>query len=202
MARELMIVGDRQHTFPHIPQPLAITHARVRGCRYDDWAALGELTELVSLEVLDWLAADLEPLRALTKLEQLQLHHLPHVASLDPLADLVSLRRLILATTPGWDSSGKVTEVDSLEPLRHLPLEEVNLFGVRPESRSVDELLEIPTLRVARLSKFPVAEIRRIKAHVQDDWVAWQDPPWGSAEAMNRAPHGTSYPGGISFREP
>jgi hypothetical protein len=181
---------------------LAITHARVRGCRYQDWTAIGELTELVSLEVLDWLAADLEPLRALTKLEQLHLHHLPHVASLDPLADLVCLRRLVLETIPGWDSSGKVTEVASLAPLRHLPLEEVNLFGVRPESRSVDDLLAIPTLRVARLSKYPAAEIRRINALVRDDWVAWQDPPWGSEVAMSHAPHGTSYPGGISFREP
>ncbi|MFC5176855.1 hypothetical protein [Nocardioides taihuensis] len=103
MARELMIVGDRQEAFPHLPQLLAITHARVQGCRYADWAAIGELTELVSLEVIDWLAADLEPLRALTKLE------------------------------------------------------EVNLFGVRPECRSVNDLLEIPTLRVARLSKYPAA---------------------------------------------
>jgi hypothetical protein len=40
---------------------------------------------------------------------------------------------LTLATLPGWDNSGEVTEVGSLAPLAALPQpSELDLFGVGP----------------------------------------------------------------------
>ena len=138
------------------------------------------MVNLVSLEVVDWLAPDFSALRPLVRLEQLHVRHMPRITDLEALSSLTSLRRLILETLPSWDGS-KVTQVDSLAPLRELPLEEVNMFGVRPASKSVEDLLAIPTLRKARLSKFAIKEIRKINAMIPNEYVAWQEPSWGSA---------------------
>lgn len=199
MPKEVDIRGERALDFPELDDPLGITHARVFACRFERWDAIGALINLVSLEVVDWLGPSLDALRPLTRLEQLRVQHLPHVSSVDPLSRLVSLRRLILETRPSWDGS-KVTEVDSLEPLRGIPLEEVNMFGVRPASKSVDDLLAIPTLRKARLSKFSAKEIKRINALFPNEYVSWEVPAWGSAAevAVAREP----LPSGTTFRSP
>lgn len=200
VSREVDIRGDRSVAFPDLDDPLTITHARVLACKYEDWNGIGRLTNLISLEVSDWLGSDFSPLQSLTSLEQLKITHLPRISSLAPLAGLVSLKRLILETIPSWDSSGKVTEIETLAPLRDLPLEEVNLFGVRPQSKAVDDLLDIKTLRRVRLSKFAAKEIKRINALVPNEFVDWHDLAWGSAAEAESA--GGSLPTGISFRQP
>ncbi|WP_248581758.1 hypothetical protein [Nocardioides sp. InS609-2] len=199
MAREVDIRGDRSVDFPRLDDPLTITHARMFACRYERWDAIGALTNLVSLEVFDWLAPTFDALRPLQRLEQLRVQHLPHVTSLDALGSLSSLRRLILETRPSWDGS-KVTQVDTLEPLRGLPLEEVNMFGVRPASKSVDDLLAIPTLKKARLPKFAAKEIRRINPVIPNEFVEWQEPSWGSAAEVEKTKE--ALPTGVSFRTP
>jgi len=199
MPKEVDIRGDRARKFPLLEDPLSITHARVMACKFEDWAPIARLTNLVSLEVFDWLAPDFEPLRPLTRLVQLRVQHLPNVTRLDGLADLKSLRRLILETRPSWDGS-KVTQVESLGPLRGLPLEEINMFGVRPVSKSVDDLLAIPSLRRARLSKFAAKEIKRINAMIANEYVAWDSPAWGSAAEVEKT--GAALPIGTSFRVP
>lgn len=199
MPREVDIRGERGTEFPALDGPESITHARVIACRFERWDALGELVNLVSLEVVDWLAPDFNALRPLARLEQLHVRHMPRVTSLDALSSLTSLRRLILETLPSWDGS-KVTQVDSLSPLRDLPLEEVNMFGVRPASKSIEDLLAIPTLKKARLSKFAAKEIRRINAIIPSDYVAWHDPTWGSAAEVE-ATH-EALPIGITYRTP
>jgi hypothetical protein len=196
VAKEVDIRGDSARAFPEIDDPLSITHAGVFGCRYQDWDALSRLTNLVSLNIANFEGEDFEALRPLRKIEQLRVFHLPKVTNIDPLAELVSLRRLIFETIPGWDASGKVTQLDSLEPLRGLPLEEVQMFGVRPASKAVDDLLAISTLRQARLSKFAAKEIKRIGAVISDDYVNWQTPEW-SAGADPES--GSS---GVTFRTP
>lgn len=197
MTKEVDIRGDRTLDFPEFDNPLSITHARVLACKFERWAAIGRLTNLVSLEVVNWYGPDFEALRPLTQLVQLRVQHMPKVRRLDGLADLKSLRRLILETLPSWDGS-KVTQVESLEPLRGLPLEEVNMFGVRPVSKSVDDLLAIPTLRKARLSKFAAKEIKRINAAIPNEFVAWESPNWGSAAEVEAT--GSALPTGTSFR--
>lgn len=97
-------------------------------------------------------------------MEDLQIVHLPQITALAPLSGLCRLRRLELATLPSWDASGKFTQVDSLAPLVELPvLEEVNLFGVRPPDRRVDDLLRRAALRRARISGYPRTEIARLQ---------------------------------------
>jgi hypothetical protein len=199
MAKEVDIRGDRDLDFPELDDPLSITHARVLACKFERWTAIGRLTNLVSLEVVDWHGTDFEALRPLSQLVQLRVQHMPKVTRLDGLEDLKSLRRLILETLPSWDGS-RVTQVESLEPLRMLPLEEVNMFGVRPVSKSVDDLLAIPTLRKARLSKFAAKEIKRINATTSNEFVAWESPAWGSAAEVEAT--GNALPTGTSFRAP
>ncbi len=177
------IRGDRSLDFPALDHSDEITHARIVGCRFARWDAISQLEHLTSLEVYDWLASSFDALRPLGELEQLRIHHMPHVTSLNALTSLRSLRRLILETLPGWDGS-KVTQVDSLEPLRTLALEEINMFGVRPASNDVDDLLAIPTLKRARLSKFAAREIKRINAVIPNEWVVWQEPSWVIVEEV------------------
>lgn len=153
----------------------------------------------MSLEVFDWLAPDFEPLRPLLKLEQLWVSHLPHVVSLEALSSLRSLRRLVLETLASWDGS-KVSQGDSLAPLRELPLEEINMFGVRPASKSVDDLLAIPTLTRARPSKFAASEIKKINAQIPNEFVDWQTPTWGSAAQVETTRE--ALPSGITYRVP
>lgn len=114
-----------------------------------------------------------------------------------PCLARLALRRLILETRPSWDGS-KVTQVDSLEPLRGLPLGEINMFGVRPASKTVDDLLAIPTLKRARWSKFAAKEIKEINAVIPNEFVEWQEPTWGSAAEV--AATKEALPTGISFR--
>lgn len=59
MPKEVDIRGDRARGFPLLEDPLSITHARVMACNFEDWAPIARLTNLVSLEVFDWLAPDL-----------------------------------------------------------------------------------------------------------------------------------------------
>lgn len=81
-----------------------------------------------------------------------------------PLAQLTRLRTVRLATLPSWDSSGKVTEVESLRPLVMLPeLTHLELFGVRPESKSLSELEDAPGLTSVRVSRYPEAEVTRFR---------------------------------------
>ena len=55
------------------------------------------------------------------------------------------------------------------------------MFGVRPVSKAVDDLVAIPTLRRVRLSKFAAKEIQRINAVTANEYVACESPEWGSA---------------------
>lgn len=74
------------------------------------------------------------------------------------------------------------------------------MFGVRPASKSVDDLLAIPTLKKARLSKFAAKEIRRINAVIPNEFVEWQEPSWGSAAEVEKTKE--ALPTGVSFRTP
>lgn len=152
--------------FPQVEDPLAVTSARVWHCKYRTLAPLSELLNLRTLTIAMFPDDSLELLTPLQALEALEITHLPAVTELAPLAALKSLRRLHLATSPGWDSSGKVTEVASLAPICELSaLEELELFGVVPPDRSVDDLLRSTSLRRVKLSKYPKRERDRL-AHL------------------------------------
>ena len=154
---------DRSRSFPVLAEPEAYTTARIWHCKYQTLGPVASLIRLRSLKVATFPDPSFEMLVGLRDLEELEVWHLPKVNDLGPLAELGSLTRLVLATLPSWDASGKLTEVHSLAPLRALTnLTVLWLFGVRPSSGSVDDLIAIPSLQEARISKYPRAEIERL----------------------------------------
>lgn len=198
MAREVDIRGDSSKAFPVLIDPSSITHARVMASKYEEWTAIGELRNLESLEIVHFSGVDLECLRPLTNLVQLSITSLDKVGSLDPLSDLVSLRRLVLENDTSAFINGKTHKVASIAPLRGLPLEEVQPLGVCPVIKSVDDLLAIPSLKRARVARFGVKEQNRLRKVVPDDFVDWDMIDWGSAaEVAHKGP----LPIGITFRD-
>jgi hypothetical protein len=167
MTTHLDLERDPAIAFPFVADPDEYVTARIWHCRYRTLSPLAAFVNLRSLMIATYPDPVLTPLAGLTKLESLSILHMPAVSDLGPLADLKALRRLSLATLPSWDSSGKVTEVQSLAPLRDLPLlRELELFGVRPPDRRVDDLLELASLEEVRITKYPRAEIERLQTWV------------------------------------
>ncbi|WP_323791446.1 hypothetical protein [Nocardioides sp.] len=162
MFRDLM--RDKTKTMPTDPDAADVTALRVWHCNYESLALVMQYQHLKTLVVATYPDADLEPVASLDDLEYLSLLHLPGVTDLAPLARLTNLRTLRLSTLPSWDSSGKVTEVDSLRPLVMLPkLTRLELFGVRPASRSLGDLEDSTSLVSVRVSKYPQAEVARFR---------------------------------------
>ena len=161
----LELVRDRSKDFPVVTDPLAVETACIWHCGYRTLAPLSQMTNLSRLEIATYPGASLEPLRPLVRLERLRILHLPGVTDLEPLRSLVALKHLSLATLPSWDASGRRTEVASLAPIAALPvLEELELFGVVPSDRKVDDILSIGSLLKARVSKYPKPEMARLTA--------------------------------------
>ena len=159
------LIRKKDKTFPAIPSPESVTSARIWHCSYKSLEPLSQLVNLRALAIASYPDPTLEALTSLGELESLEIVHLPNIKNLSPLASLKKLRGLSLSTLPSWDSSGKLTVVESLEPIAKLPLlEELSLFGVVPESKSVDVLLANQTLKRVRVSKYPKSEQQKISA--------------------------------------
>jgi hypothetical protein len=162
---DLHLIRDAATELPVPKDPLAIASLRIWHCKYRSLRDLALFKNVVDLEVATYPDDTFEPLEGLLRLERLRVLHLPKITDLTPLASLTQLRYLSLATLPSWDSSGKVTEVRGLEPVAALPvLAEVELFGVVPPSRRVDDLLRAPALREARVSRYANGESERMAA--------------------------------------
>jgi hypothetical protein len=161
---ELDLMRDKSPRFPEIPRPSTYASARIWHCSYESLEPLASFVNLEALAVATYPDATLNPVAGPLRLEWLMIIHMPRVTDLAALRKLTRLKALSLATLPSWDVSGKVTEVNSLAPLAELPqLETLELFGVRPPDRSVGDLLRSPSLREARISKYPKREIARLQ---------------------------------------
>jgi hypothetical protein len=160
-------LGDRATTFPAVDEPRRYASARILSCRYRTLAPLRAFTNLRTLEIHEYPDRSLAPLSTMARLERLTIRHMPELEELAGIEGLVSLRYLYLATRPSWDASGRVTVVRTLAPIAELPnLTTLRLFGVRPQDKRVDDLLRIPTLVDASISKYPRREIERLDAAV------------------------------------
>jgi hypothetical protein len=158
--RDLM--RDKRKAMPTDSAAHDVTALRVWHCSYRSLAPVTQYRNLQTLVVATYPDDDLEPIASLNSLEYLSILHMPGVTDLAPLARLTRLRTVRLATMPSWDSPGKVTEVESLAPLALLPnLMHVELFGVRPASKSLQDLQSAAGLVSVRLSKYPKAEVAR-----------------------------------------
>jgi hypothetical protein len=154
---------DKSREFPAVSRPAQYTSARVWHCSYRSLAALDSFVNLRSLEIATYPDATFEPISGLLRLEALRVIHMPRITDLEPLRKLTLLRHLSLETLPSWDVSGKVTEVRSLAPLAELTrLESLELYGVRPPNRRIDDLLRIPSLREAKITKYAEGEAARL----------------------------------------
>lgn len=155
---------DKAKVMPGDPLGADVTALRVWHCNYASLAPVAQYPNVTTLVVATYPDADLEPVGSLHGLEYLSLLHLPGVTDLGPLTQLTHLRTVRLATLPSWDTSGKVTEVDSLRPLALLPrLTHLELFGVRPSSGTLRELEDLQGLASVRVSKYPEAEVARFR---------------------------------------
>lgn len=163
----LEFMRDQAKEFPVVANPHAYRSARIWHCKFKSLGQLHDFVNLRSLEIAGYPDSTLAPIATLSALEALKIVHLPHIESLEPLQGLANLRLLSLATLPSWDSSGKVTIVDSLKPLTRLPgLTSLELLGILPKSKTVDDLLKCHALKQVRISKYPKGEHKRIEDKV------------------------------------
>jgi hypothetical protein len=146
---------------PPVEEPGAITSARIWHCNFRSLAPLSELTNLRTLAIATYPDDSLEPLANLRHLTYLNVLHFPRVSDLTPLSELSDLETLSLSSLPSWDVSGKVLEVESLQPLANLRrLRHLELFGVRPRKDGLLPLMNLDQLESARLSKLPDEEVK------------------------------------------
>lgn len=158
-------VRDEAKQLPPFERPAGVTACRIWHCKYRSLEGIARLTNLDTLVVATWPDRTLEPLSVLSKLRYLFLLHLPKVTDLAPLSSLHRLETVRLHTLPSWDSSGKRTEVTSLEPLAALPmLKHVELFGVVPPDGSLAPLERSSSLSSVRVSKYDKRERERFYA--------------------------------------
>lgn len=151
---------DKARTMPESVDD-AVSALRIWHCNYQSLAALRSYPKLQTLVAATYPDDTLDPVASLERLEYLSLLHLPAVTDLAPLRRLNRLRTLRLATLPSWDSSGKVTTVDSLAPLAALPnLAHLELFGVRAADNYLPDLEGAPSLVSVRVSKYPKPEVK------------------------------------------
>lgn len=147
--------GDKARDFPCIEDPARVTHATIWHCNYRTMADLAKLTNLRSLRVATFPDTSFNALSSLSKLRRLEVWHLPRVSELDALSNCSALRELTLATLPSWDSSGKMTTLNTLEPLSNLPeLRKLVLRGIRVAHGGLR-----PLHVVARLKSLEIANV-------------------------------------------
>lgn len=157
-------IRDKANCMPAVSDPSAVESMRIWHCNFQT-LELGAFRGLRTLVIATFPDESLAGLSTLTGLRYLQIVHLPNITDLTPLAHFQELESLSLETLPSWDSSGKITVVNSLGPLIQLPrLRHLSLFGVVPPDRSLAEVERCKHLVSARFSKFPKREVTRFYA--------------------------------------
>lgn len=173
----LELTRSPSKNFPRFTDPRVLRSLVIWHCKYASLRPIGQCLMLDTLVIATFPDAALDFLSGLAQLRYLQILHLPRVHDLSPLAGLRSLEVLSLETLPSWDASGKVTTVDSLEPIARLPkLRHLQLFGVRSALKSLTELEGCPSLVSARISKIPKKEADRFRAKMNLS-EAWNPQP-------------------------
>jgi hypothetical protein len=162
MEMDVTFMRDGAKEMPNIPNCESVRSMKIWHCKFRTLVPLKMCRNLKVLCIATFPDESLDVLSSLSTLSVLHILHLPKVTDLSPLSSLTNLESLSLQTLPSWDSSGKVQTVDSLEPLAKLPhLKHLELFGVRPEDKSLVALESCAGLKTARFSKFPKQEVAR-----------------------------------------
>jgi len=159
---DVTLLRDQARSFPSGPLDTSIQSLRIGHCKYQSLRGLGGFPHLRVLDIASYPDTTLDPIGDLLELRYLRILHLPKVRSLAPLERLGELLTLALETLPSWDSSGRITEVETLEPIANLPrLRHLVLFGVRPMDQSLKPLQASKSLRSVRVQRYPRAEVAR-----------------------------------------
>ena len=165
---------DKSKDMPIIDNPHEITSMTIWHCNYLSFAQISKCTNLEQLNVATLPEADFDFLSKCSSLKFLSITHLPNISNLDALANLLQLETISLSTLPSWDASGKKTIVHTLEPLAKLPkLKFLELFGVVPETVSLESLSIFQHLESARFSKYPKKILNQFykQFEVSDNWA-------------------------------
>jgi hypothetical protein len=171
---KIELMRDKGKVMPDIDKPEAVKSAQIWHCNYISLQELNKCLNLEILEIATMPEADFNFISNCKKLKYLSVVHLPKVSELTSLDKLISLEVISLQTLPSWDSSGKVQTVKSLKPLAQLPnLKHLELFGVRPESKSPADLARSVTLRSVRLSKYDKKAVNEFykSTGISDKWA-------------------------------
>jgi len=151
---------DSSKNMGSIATPENVTSMKIWHCKYSSLAPIAKCFNLETLVIATYPDDSLHLLEQLTSLRYLSILHLPKIRDLSPLKTLKKLESLSLSTLPSWDSSGKVTIVESLEPIASLSaLLHLELFGVLPEDKTLRSLYASSSLTSARFAKYPQKEM-------------------------------------------
>lgn len=158
----LNLIREPGRIFPPVANPDAVRSATVWHCKYKSLEPLGDLRNLEELVIATFPDESFELLGGLEKLRYLRILHMPKISDIGPLARLTQLTSLSLSTLPSWDSSRKITAIQSLEPLTVIPeLAHLELLGICPPDKSLGPLERCKYLQTAQVSQYPLAEIAR-----------------------------------------
>lgn len=150
----------KEREFPMPKNINEITSLRIWYCKFSTLQTLERFLNLRELVVAGLPDDSLDMLKPLHSLRYLRVLHLPNVREISALSSLVRLESLSLATSPAWDGAGKVTTVTSLRPIAESKtLKHLELFGVCPENKKLQDLIMCKNLQSARFSQYPEDEV-------------------------------------------
>jgi hypothetical protein len=159
---------------PQIEKPEEVISMTIWHCNFESLIQLRNCVNLEQLSIATLPGNNFNFLSNCLKLKFLSIAHLPDITTLESFPILKQLETVSLETLPSWDSSGKKTVVDSLQPLSKLAnLKYLELFGVVPKEVSLDSLTVFSGLQSARFSKYPKKITNAFYKHfkVSDDWA-------------------------------
>jgi hypothetical protein len=165
---------DKNQVMPLIENPSQVTSMSIWHCNFESLQHISDCVNLEQLNIATLPDNNFDFLAKCSKLKLLSIVHLPEITSLNSFPVLNQLETVSLSTLPSWDSSGKKTIVNSLLRLAKLPnLKHLELFGVIPETVSLETISIFNGLISARFSKYPkkITNAFYKQTGVSDDWA-------------------------------